>query len=262
MYGRVREVGRLVHAAEECHSDRLALCYPRDSWYAENAAALLRVADEAAARLEREFGLALPAGTRCYVTSPEQAEAVTGYTGVAFARHTIIGFPARHLSEFGSTVAHELAHLLSRRLGDSWPPFKGEGFACYAASRVGACRRPCGVPVHCHLAWLLSVGVKPTLEQVWTRRDYTPELYDLAWSFAGFLAERFGEERYLAFYGERSPWLRERVAATLDLSVSRLEHAWHSHARAAVPADLLEPRRLRRSAGFLCGRAAWLHGWG
>jgi hypothetical protein len=259
---RLRELARFAGQAEECRTERLRLGYPRDSWYAENAAAILRVADEAAARLERDFGRSLPASTTCYVTGEESAERIQGATGAAYPGLTIIGFPPRCLSVFGGTVAHELAHLLAWELGAYSPPFKGEGFACYAAERIGACRRPCGIPVHFHLAWLLSVGVRPTLEFLWTRRDYTPELYDLAWSFAAYVAKRFGQERYLAFYADRSPSLRERVGTTLDLSLPCLERDWHDHARARVPAALLHRSRLRRYPGVLCGRAAWLRGWG
>src|SRR5436305_1360473 len=69
------------------------------------------------------------------------------------------------------------------------------------------------------------------LADLWQRRDYTPELYDLAWSFAAFVVQRFGRERYFAFYGSREKEISRRIKATLGVSVEQLEGEWHDHAR-------------------------------
>jgi hypothetical protein len=102
------------------------------------------------------------------------------------------------------------------------------------------------------------VGVKAHLEDLWERRDYTLELYDLAWSFASFLAERFGQERYFHFYGSTARSLREQVETTLDLPLAKLEKQWHEAARGRVPGDPARISRMQRYAGSVCSRAAWL----
>ena len=45
---------------------------------------------------------------------------------------------------------------------------------------------PCGLPLHYHLVWMLANGMDTSLESLWYRRDYSMEIYDLAWSFAAF----------------------------------------------------------------------------
>jgi hypothetical protein len=64
--------------------------------------------------------------------------AIQGTTGAAYRRSVIVGFPERHLSELAGVGAHELAHILASGLGRYSPPFKGEGFACYAAGLIQA----------------------------------------------------------------------------------------------------------------------------
>jgi hypothetical protein len=173
----------------------------------------------------------------------------------------VIGFPPHHIPAFALTAAHELAHVLAFRLGSYGPFFKGEGFACYAAWLIGADRMPCGLPLHFHPAWLLSVGVRPRLEELWQRRDSTPEMYDLAWSFAVFLAQRFGRERYFDFYRSEAERLPARVEATLGLPLPRLEKAWHDHAQGAVDLKARPIRALDRYVGHLCSQAAWRREW-
>jgi hypothetical protein len=219
---------------------------------------MLRIADDLAARLESEFGLTLPRRTRCYATRPQVVEAITGTAGAAYRRTVMVGFEERHLSTFAMTAAHELAHVLAGRLGPYPPPFKGEGFACYAAWRIGACKRPCGLPVHYHLAWLLGVGVKPSLEELWERADYTAEMYDLAWSLAAFLADRFDRERYFDFYRSGALTLPERVESALGMPVEKLERDWFEFGRSRVKVPTEKISRMRRYPGYLCGRAAWL----
>ena len=54
---------------------------------------------------------------------------------------TIIGIRERHLSDFGCTAAHELAHLASQSLRSYSVPLGSEGFACWAAARLRPARR-------------------------------------------------------------------------------------------------------------------------
>jgi hypothetical protein len=218
---------------------------------------MLAILGETASRLEREFGVPMPP-TACYTIDPETAIEIQGATGLAYRTMTIIGFPERHLSEFAGVAAHELTHLLAHRLGKYQAPFKGEGIACYGAWRVRAQERPCGLPVHHHLAWMLSVGIKPSLAEVWHRWDYTAEMYDLAWSFAAFLVHRFGKDRYLDFYRSDRMSFRDQVDETLGTTFASLEKEWYDHARSCVSVELLQSSRMRRHAGAICSRAAWL----
>src|SRR5262249_24095620 len=133
-----------------------------------------------------------------------------------------------------------------------------EGFACYSAAIVGADSGPMGLPLHYHLVWLLSVGVKSSLVDLWQRGDHSPELYDVAWSFADFVARQFGQDRYFSFYRSKRKDLAGRVAATLDVTLPRLEREWHDYARSRVKLDPSRIGRFDREAGVLCSRAAWL----
>jgi hypothetical protein len=247
----------MIARSSSSRAGSIELHVPAGSWYEQNAGEMLRVADAVAERLEQEFGLSLPR-TDCYVVNAEAAEAIQGVPAAAYRRMTIIGFPERHLSEFAGVVAHELAHVLAGCLGPYAPMFKGEGFACYAAWRIEAQRMPCGLPLHYHLVWMQSVGLKPSPEELWHRRDYTPELYDLAWSFAAFVAERFGKERYLGFYRSGRACMRDRVDDTLGVSLAALQKEWYAHALSRVDVSPSQISRMRRYAGSVCSRAAWL----
>ena len=44
--------------------------------------------------------------------------------------------------------------------------------ACYAAEVIDADTRPFGLRLQYHLVWMLSVGLRPTLHELWARRDY------------------------------------------------------------------------------------------
>lgn len=146
----------------------------------------------------------------------------------------------------------------ARRVDEYELPFENEGFACWAAWLSGADRIPMGIPLQYHLGWLLSVGVKPRLADLWHRADYTPELYDLAWSFAAYFAGRFGQERYLAFYGSRRHCLHDRLMDTVGLTPDALERDWHDHARRVLGPHPERVARMRRWPGYVCSRAAWL----
>jgi hypothetical protein len=219
---------------------------------------MLAILDTTAARLEAATGLPLPAETMCIVTDEETAEAVQGAAGVAYHTVTIIGFQERCLSTFAQIAAHELAHLSSRALRDERVPFKNEGFACFWAAEIGAMRYATGLPVHYHPAWMLAVGIELSLRETWRRRDYSPELYDLAWSFAEFVATRYGTQRYHDFYACDAPDLDDRIGATLGSRCAALEREWKEYLRSAVEVDPRTIARMRRPAGAMCSRAAWL----
>jgi hypothetical protein len=229
-WGQWREWLRIIARSDCRHEGSILLWYPRGGWYEEHAEAMLRLLVETTARLERALGLVLPP-TDCYVVEPPTALAIQGTTGVADRRSILIGFPERHMSELAGTAAHELAHVLSYRLGKPEPRFLAEGFACYAAERIGAAVLPLGVPLHYHTAWLLSTGVKLRLADLWLRRDYTPELYDLAWSFAAFLVRRFGRAGYFAFYASREKDLGRRAEQMLGTPLAQIEREWHADSR-------------------------------
>lgn len=248
---------RCLRQSDFVESDRLTLYYPRQEWFAENAAAMLRIAGDAAERLEAKFGLRLPCAATVMVTDPESAIAIQGVTGAAYHRLTVIGVPERQLSRFGRTVGHELAHLCARALTNRATSFEAEGFACYAAARIGADHRPTGLPVHHHLAFLLSRGVRPRLAELWERRDYSCELYDLAWSFAHFAASEWGKQPYLDFYAAEGT-LERQVEAAFGVSVRVAERQWHDHVASRITVNLRGLTQMRRAAGYVCGQASWL----
>ncbi len=247
----------MIFQSASSQSGPIILHYPRTSWYAANAGGLMRVLVKTARQLETALDLSLPK-TDCYVVEPETAWIIEEAAGAAYRRSILIGVPERHLSDVAGIGAHELAHILSYQLGRYEPPFKGEGFACYGACRIQAQSIPMGIPLHHHLAWLLAVGVRPRLIELWQRREYTPELYDLAWSFAAFLAGRFGQERYFRFYGSRIGDLNRCAEAELEISLTHLEADWWETARHSVRGDPRRISRLHRYAGCVCSRAAWL----
>lgn len=246
----------LLHSASR-RSGSLVIHYPPTPWYVENADALLAVLVTTARQLEAALGLTLPP-VHCYVVQPEIIETIEGVAGVAYRDLVICGVPARHLSELAGIAAHELAHVLSHHLGAYDTPFKGEGFACYAAALIGADYMPMGMPVHFHPAWLRSVGVRLSLSDLWVRRDATPELYDLAWSFATFLAERFGRERYYAFYRSGERELTGRIRSSLGLSLDQLEREWLRVAGNQATLAPSQIARRHRCDGVVCSRADWL----
>jgi hypothetical protein len=254
---RLREVIKMAVRSTSCESGPITLHYPPLSWYAENANEMLGILAQTAGKLEKALGLSLPK-TDCYVVQPETVEIIEGAAGAAYRDLIIVGVPERELSTLAGVGAHELAHILSYRVGRYEPPFKGEGFACYAASLIHAQTMPMDIPLHHHLAWLLAVGVKPRLEELWQRQDYTPELYDLAWSFAASLAGQFGQERYYRFYGSRTAELSRRVEDELGISLAHLESDWWETARRSVTGDPRRISRAHRYDGCICSRAAWL----
>jgi len=96
------------------------------------------------------------------------------------------------------------------------------------------------------------VGVKPRLAELWGRRDYCPELYDLAWSFASFTVEQFGQERYFALYRAEGEPLEKRMEAVLGRTLAQVEREWFECARSRVGASVREISRTRRYDGSFC----------
>jgi hypothetical protein len=219
---------------------------------------MARIIDEAALALEKHLGLALPSRPTCYVTDPETAFAVQHVSAAAYSDFILIGVPERHLSEFGGTIAHELAHIFSSTLRRRHRPFMSEGFACYAAAAVGAQKRPCGLPVHYHVAWALGRGVKVSLTDLWDRRDYTAALYDIAWSFTSYCVSVHGQQRYLDLYRSGEMRIDHLVAEQLGVPLRKLEREWHDFARAEVGVSPAQISRMHRYDGYCCSRADWL----
>jgi hypothetical protein len=249
----MREWMPLLRHTRSCGSGSIELNYLPDSWYEENASRMLRILEKAAGKLERALGLELP-HTSCYVVEPETAYALQGTIGGAYSQWIVVGVPPGQFSVLARVGAHELAHILSRRVDEYELPFENEGFACWAAWLIGADSMPMGIPLHYHLGWLLSVGVTPHLDELWHRADYTPELYDLAWSFAAYVAGRFGQERYLALYRSDRYCLHDRLIDTLGVTPRALEREWHDHARRVLGPNPERVARMRRWPGYVCSR--------
>ena len=83
-------------------------------------------------------------------------------------------------------------------------------------------------------------------------------MYDLAWSFASYVADRFGRGRYLDFYGSERHCLRDRLDDTISIDLGELECGWHEHARRVLGPHPERVARMRRWDGYACSRAAWL----
>lgn len=220
---------------------------------------MLSIVHEVGEKLEQGSGLPLPDPTICYIATPEQAEVINrGALGATYRNMVIIGLTERQLSQLALVATHELAHVLSYRLGDYETPFKGEGFACYMAASTGIDPMPCGLPVHYYPKWLLSTGVELPLVRLWQRWDYSPELYDLAWSFASFFADRFSRERYFAFYSARAKDLNERLIKIFGVPTLALQEQWSDYVWERVGTDPSQIREMHRYVGMVCSRALWL----
>jgi hypothetical protein len=252
------KVGQKALASKYCHAGGFALFHPNEPWYAETAPEMLRLLRETKGLLEEGLGIACRRELTCLVTDPEWALETLGVAGLALENLIVVACRKRCLSEFAGTAAHELAHVFSRSVGAYETPFKGEGFACYAAEIMDADTRPSGLPLHYHLVWMLSVGLRPSLPELWRRSDYTSELYDLGWSFTTFVVERFGLERYYRLYRASSESPEARIVESLGMSATKLERDWYAAARESVEVDAATIGRLRRGEGQMCSRAAWL----
>ncbi|MGV3719822.1 MAG: hypothetical protein ACO1SX_02840 [Actinomycetota bacterium] len=241
-------------------ADGIVLFHPRQPWYAENAPEMIRLLQEMKGQLQEGLRLSGPRDIMCLVTDPKWALERLGVAGLAMNSLILVTCPERCMSEFARTAGHELAHVLSRSAGEHETPFKCEGFACYAAEVIDADTRPFGMPLHFHLVWMLSVGLRPTLAELWRRQDYTAELYDLGWSFTTFLVERYGLERYYCLYRAVDEPLETRLGEAYGLSSSQLEREWYAVARASIDVDPAAMSRMGRGAGGGCSRAKWLSG--
>lgn len=256
---RAREVIKMVWQAKGFEQGKFVLRYPDLPWYRTHAKAIMEILLSVATKLEQDSGLNLPDPTLCYVTTPEQAEIINkGAIGRTYHFAVTIGLHQNHLSTFAQTLAHELAHVLSLKLGNYETPFKGEGFACYLAASAGVDLMPMGLPVHYYPKWLISRGVSLRLGALWQRCDYSPELYDLAWSFTTFLAVQYGKERYFAFYADKSKDLNKRLIKFFGATALTLQEKWSEFVWENVDAQPEQIREMHRELGWVCSRALWL----
>jgi hypothetical protein len=259
-FRRLCEFSKMASRTSEISGEEIRVLYEDSGWYAENAQEMLRIATDAAKRLSHFFEIHWPSRTDCFVTDPETAVRIQRVTGAAYRSMVIIGIDEGHLSDFARIVPHELAHILSHEIGPYEGKLKGEGFACYANWVLDPKAIPCGLPLHYHLVWMLANGLDVSLEGLWERKDYTLEIYDLAWSFAAFCTEWYGVDGYRRLYSSHDASLRERVRGSLGVRIETLEKDWHELARGRVPASPRQIARMDRFAGALCSRAAWVEG--
>jgi hypothetical protein len=218
----------------------------------------LEIARQEAIRLSNFFGVSWPSGISVYVTDRETAKEIQGVEGAAYRQATIIGFNEMHISEYARTVTHELAHILSHEIGRYDCMFNGEGFACFATWALDPKAVACGLPLHYHLVWMLSVGLDVSIESLWERDDYNAELYDLGWSFTAFCVEVLGRDRFLQYYADRTGGPRERIERAFGKPLRRVEKEWHARARDRVPFPPRQIPQMGRYNGHMCSRAAWL----
>ena len=162
------------------------------------------------------------------------------------------------MSSFAQTVTHELAHILSHEVGRYECKFKGEGFACFANWMLDPKAITGGLPLHYHLVWMRHVGIDCSLEYLWDRRDYTTEIYDLAWSFAAFCAERYGMDRYFKLYASSGWNLNERLREALGDDISTVQREWYRMAEGRIEVAPAEIAKIDRCTGVFCRRAAWV----
>ncbi len=250
----------MAGSAKSIETPEIELEFPPNSWHAANSAIMLDIATESAHKLSRAFSLPWREQTTCYVTDPHTAMDIQGVTGAAYNHMVIIGVDEGHLSDYARTVVHELAHILSQQVGKYECKFKGEGFACFANWLLDPNAITGGLPLHYHLVWMRSVGIDCSLEYLWHRKDYTCEIYDLAWSFAAFCVERYGLDRYMKLYASEGSDLQSRIKSSLREDIRLVEREWHSLAEGRIEVPVSEIPRMDRHAGFICSRAAWVRG--
>ncbi len=256
---RTKEAVKMVLSAKGVEQGKLHLLYPPIPWYEMHATEMLRLLHKVMEQLECATGLSFSEKIACFVTTPQQAEIINqGAAGRVYKNVVVVGVYERQISELIQIAAHEFAHSLSYRLGEYEVPFKGEGFACYAAAAAEIDLMPMGLPLHYYPKWLLASGVQLLLGRLWQRKDYSPELYDLAWSFAHFLCEQFGAERYYAFYAATGMDFSERCRKFFGHSALALQELWSEYVWEQVDKDPSEIREMSRYTGRVCGRAFWL----
>lgn len=256
---RAKEVIKMVWQSKGFEQGKLIFRYPDLPWYEVHSKAMAGILLSIATKLEQDSGLSLPNPTLCYVTTPEQAEIINrGAIGRAFPFAIVVGLPQDQLSALANVSAHEFAHVLSMQLGNYETPFKGEGFACFLAAMSGIDIMPMGLPVHYYPKWLISRGVTLRLGALWQRSDYSPGLYDLAWSFATFLATQYGKERYFAFYADKSKDLNKRLVKFFGVTALTLQEKWSEFVWESVDATPEQIREMHREIGWICSRAMWL----
>jgi hypothetical protein len=256
---RLGLIFRTIRRSDDISNDAIRLAFDPSPWYRENSDEMLRVSTATAARLSKYFDIPWRSQADCYVTDRETSIEIQGTHGAAYRNSVLIGVNPGFLSDFVKTVAHELAHLLSHSIGDYECKFKGEGFACFATWMMYPAATACGIPLHYHTFWMLESGMDLSLEGLWQRRDYTPEIYDLGWSFSAFCVEKYGLDRYKRLYSSEGWSLDRRFTSSLGDRVKTVERAWHAHVRSRVPATAREISRMNRWVGHECSRIGVLN---
>lgn len=141
----------------------------------------------------------------------------------------IHGFPEPRLK-------HEFYHLLIYRIRNGNYPsyFISEGFAEYLR------RHDAGEPLHdAAAAMLLTRGLPafPLINQRDVYENDVPWAWDLVASFTGFLVERYGMEKYLAFWNS-AKGLSKDCPALFDVLFEDLYRQWIDFLRARpLPPD-------------------------
>lgn len=234
------------------------LLYPRELLTEERLERACALLGSTRHNLEEALSLRFNDHPGIVICGQEGYLAERGLLGKAFPETAFVQLDPARFSHFAGTFAHELAHVLSQQLGRNAPPVLREGIACYAAEVTDAAVRPMGMPLHFHLVWMLGVGLRPTLQELWERRDYAPEMYDLGWSLTTFLIETHSQECFYDFYRSDAESLAARTSELYGKPRAKVEREWYEYARAAVTIDYRKISRMDRSDGWTCSQAAWV----
>ena len=232
--------------------------YPCDLVSQERLEEIQLLLQRTRAQLQEALSLEFPESVAAIVCGPRGYLAHRGRLGEAYRDMFFAELDPRRFSQFAGTVAHEMAHVQSRELGHPGAAVLQEGLACYAAELIDADAQPQGLPLHYHLVWMLGVGLRPSLADLWLRRDYTSEMYDVGWSLVTYLAETYGQRRFYQFYASDLETPDARAREFLGKGASAIEREWYEHARETVGIDHRQIGRLRREDGNACSRAGWL----
>jgi hypothetical protein len=156
--------------------------------------------------------------------------------GLALIRENAVIVPLDE--NCGRTFRHELAHLFAARLGPSTPAFKMEGLCAWVE-----CDGGWPILDQVCLSCIDSGGLSQLLRRQFFRDPKNWYAgYRLAGSFTSFLIERFGWEKYGAFYKGATRWNFAQVfEKSFGRTLQQVESQWRIAALTRQSKPLIRP---------------------